>query len=238
MRLPRVYVEPSAVPGLELTLAPEEHHHLRRVLRLRPGDRFLAFDGTGREMVAELGDRRRARVLETSHPEVEPRLHLTLFLALCKTDRFDRALEKAAELGVRRVVPLGTSRCTVHDPGRARQERWSRLVRGAAALAGRVLVPEIAPPVDLAGVAEEALGCDRALILLPGGPPLRGPLGGRAALLIGPEGGFSPEEEELAKSRGLEPAGLGPRVLRVETAAVAAISLAFYLAGDMEEATG
>lgn len=217
MRLPRVHCplrDPLVVEG-------EEAHHLSRVLRLRVGERFVAFDGSGAEVVAEVlatGATVQARVLETRHPAVEAPDEVTLYLALVKGERFDWAVEKATELGVARIVPLETERTEVRDPGEARRRRWQRLAASAAAQSGRTRVPEVAAPQ---GLAEALAAAPRpAVLLAPGG----GAFPDRAAsVFIGPEGGFS--EAELQAAEGVRIAGLGPRILRVETAALAALSL-------------
>ena len=205
----------------------EEAHHLLRVLRLRVGDRFAAFDGSGAEALAEIvapGPPLRARVLEWRTPEVEAATAVTLYLALVKGERFDWAVEKATELGVACLVPMTTERTEVRDPGEPRRGRWERLATSAACQSGRVRVPRIGAPVSLPQAVQEASNASQGVILAPGGPPLAGPWGPRVALLVGPEGGFSEAELDLARSAGLAPAGLGPRILRVETAALAALA--------------
>ncbi len=224
MRLPRVYC-PQVGP--EFHLEREEAQHLVRVLRLGVGDRFLAFDGSGQEVLAEiLGTRPRvrARLLESRHPQVEPETAVTLYLALVKGERFDWAVEKATELGVSRLVPMATERTEVRVPGEERQRRWQRLATAAAAQSGRVRVPEVAAPLSFFRAIGEAARLERAVLLAPGGQPLAGPWGATLALLVGPEGGFSEAEHAAAASAGLATAGLGPRILRVETAALAALA--------------
>ncbi len=166
----------------------------------------------------------RGEVLEVCTPGVEPAIRLTLYLALVKGERFDWAVEKATELGVSSLVPLITSRTEVRHPGEERRVRWQRLAVAAAAQSGRVRIPRIEPPLDFARALEEAADFEQAFLLAPGGTPLEGPWAARVALLIGPEGGFSGEEVVQARASGLVLAGLGPRILRVETAALAALA--------------
>ncbi len=208
----------------------EGSHHLVRVLRLGVGDRFLAFDGSGVEGLAEIVDLKsgvRARLLESRYPAVEADTAVTLFLALVKGERFDWAVEKATELGVARLVPMATERTEVRVPGEERQGRWQRLATAAAAQSGRVRVPQVAPPLSFFRALGEAARLERAVLLTPGGAPLTGPWGATLALLVGPEGGFSEVELAAAASAGLATAGLGPRTLRVETAALAALARIF-----------
>ncbi|MGE0490613.1 MAG: 16S rRNA (uracil(1498)-N(3))-methyltransferase [Vulcanimicrobiota bacterium] len=227
MKRPRLFLDPACF-GDEIALGSDDAHYLTRVLRLKPGDRFLALDGQGGEIEAELLDRQRARPLGQSHPATEANLELDLYLALAKGERFDRAIEKAAELGVARLFPLATERAEVRDPGQAKQERWQRLALSACALAGRVK-PMLVQPVVALGQALRRPGW----LLTEGAPPPPPILSKQLSLYIGPEGGFSPDEQALAGATGLTLVGLGPRNLRVETAAAVAVGLALFLAQDL-----
>lgn len=220
MRLPRVH---CPLGEGEIVVEGEEAHHLARVLRIRVGERFVAFDGTGVEAEAEVlsvGPQVHARVLGTRRPDVEAPRDVTLYLALVKGERFDWAVEKATELGVARIVPLETERTEVRDPGEARRKRWQRLAASAAAQSGRVRVPEVAAPEKLPLALADAPR--PAVLLAPGGGAFPAH---PSALFIGPEGGFTEAEVEAARASGVQPVGLGPRILRVETAALAALSL-------------
>jgi 16S rRNA (uracil1498-N3)-methyltransferase len=211
----------------EFQLDEEAAHHLVGVLRLKAGHEFLAFDGTGQEARARILQTRphvRVEVLEICRPQVESEVRVTLFLALVKGERFDWAVEKSTELGVSSLVPMVTRRTEVRHPGEERRGRWQRLAVSAAAQSGRVLVPEIETPLDFSQALDRASGFEQAFVLAPGGASLSGPWAERVALLVGPEGGFSDEEVREAQARGLLLAGLGPRILRVETAALAALA--------------
>ncbi|MCA9795378.1 MAG: 16S rRNA (uracil(1498)-N(3))-methyltransferase [Candidatus Eremiobacteraeota bacterium] len=228
MKRPRLFLDPTSF-GDEITLEADGSHYLTRVLRLKPGDRFVALDGQGREVEAELLDRHRARPLTQTRPATEARLELDLYLALAKGERFDRAIEKAAELGVARLFPLASERTEVRDPGQAKQERWQRLALSACALAGRVKPMRVEPVVAL----PQAL-CGPGWLLTEGAPPPSPVESERLSLYIGPEGGFTPAEQEMASGQGLTLVGLGPRNLRVETAAAVAVGLALFLAQDLQ----
>ncbi len=223
----RVFLHPSAFQDDLVELDQEARHHFQRVLRMDPGERFLALDGTGRGWVAELVDHR-ARLVEEFHQASEPQLRLDLYLALAKGERFDRAVEKAAELGVARLLPITTERTQVKTPGRSKQQRWQRLAQAASALAGRMVCLEVLPPIDLSSALAEASGGWFVTQGEPGPqvPPER-------AIFIGPEGGFSPSEIEQARASSVCLVGLGARNLRVETAATAAITLALFLGQDL-----
>ncbi len=224
MRLPRVFCRGIAS---EILLDGETAHHLAGVLRLKPGHEFLAFDGTGQEALARILQTRpqvRAEILEIRRPQVESAVFVTLFLGLVKGERFDWAVEKSTELGVSSLVPMVTRRTEVRHPGEERRGRWQRLAVSAAAQSGRVCVPDIETPLDFSQALDRACGFEQAFLLAPGGASLSGPWAARVALLVGPEGGFSDEEVLEARRRGLLLAGLGPRILRVETAALAALA--------------
>jgi len=224
VRLPRVFCRGISS---EVLLEGEAAHHLVGVLRLKPGSEFLAFDGTGQEALARILQTRpqvRAELLEIRRPQVESEVCVTLFLALVKGERFDWAVEKSTELGVSSLVPMVTRRTEVRQPVEERRSRWQRLAVSAAAQSGRVCVPTIETPLEFSQALDRACGFEQAFLLAPGGGPLLGPWADRVALLVGPEGGFSDEEVLLAQARGLVTAGLGPRILRVETAALAALA--------------
>lgn len=226
MRLPRLFA-PVSEPAF--LLDEESAHHLK-VLRLRPGDRFLAID-QGRDWLCELQRSGRARVLGPQEPRPEPRVRLHLYLAMVKGERFDQAVEMASELGVARLVPLQTRRTAVEQPGLTRQARWERIARSAAALSGRAHCPEIGSPQTFLEALEQS---PPGVIFLPGQPPLETlPAADELSVWVGPEGGFAAEEVEGATGRGLILAGLGPRILRVETAATAAVTLVLHLLGEL-----
>jgi 16S rRNA (uracil1498-N3)-methyltransferase len=213
------------------------------VLRMRPGERLRLFDGTGREIEAEVIAVRGREVLVaplTELPPAPPALVVHLYPALIRPQRFEWLLEKATELGVARVQPLVSERCQVRTAefGAGKAARWRRIMAEAAGQCGRRDVPELASPLPF----REALACAPGFILLPweaerataptlsealraAGPDVgseRCPL----AIFIGPEGGFSPAEVAAARGRAALTVSLGPRVLRAETAAVAALAIA------------
>lgn len=226
MRLTRLFA-PVSEPSFRLD--EDSAHHLK-VLRLRPGDRFVAIDG-GRDWLCELGRNWQARVLEERDPRPEPRTALHLYLALVKGERFEGAVEMTCELGIHALVPLESRRTAVEQPGAARQARWDRIARSAVALSGRAHCPLIAEPSSFSRALES---CPPGVLFAPGHPPLeRLPEGEALSVWVGPEGGFSPEEVEGASRRGLTLAGLGPRILRVETAAVAAVTVVLRLLGEL-----
>lgn len=242
--LRRVFVPPEAVREEGVRLEGERLRHLRTVLRLRAGDEFAATDGAGTEYrlrVERLGrDTGSAAVLERSAPVRESPLPVALAQAVPKGDRFALVLEKAVELGVAAIVPVLSGRTV---PGGAGGEhaaaRWRRIVEGALAQSGRTLLPALRPAVAWPQlVADPALPPLRLLLWEQAQTGLGGifTAGSRPAGVLvaaGPEGGWSPQEVELALARGFVAVRLGPRILRSETAGLAALAVLQQHWGDL-----
>ncbi len=225
----------------------EELEHMRRVLRLRTGDRVTLFDDQGwehegviRAYTDEIGE---VEILSSFRPERESPLEVTLAQALGKGEKMDWVVEKATELGARRIAPFFSSR-TVPKLDREklerRKSRWERIALAAAKQSGRGRIPEILPARDFADLIGRSWECQLKLFFWEGesGQKLarirreRGRLDS-VLLVIGPEGGFSPEEASQAKRCGFQPVSLGRRILRTETAALAALSIVQCLWGDI-----
>ncbi len=224
----------DAVRGGEAELRGEEARHLARVLRAEAGQRYEISDNRCAylaEIVEARGDRVVFRVLEPIETPAFA-VRITLCAALIKFDRFEWTIEKATELGVERVVPVETARVErgLFEASDKRAERWARIARESSQQARRVRAPEIAPAVRFAAsLAEEAE--HRYFLEEAGAPPLLRALapnraaGDRAALLVGPEGGWTDAERRLAAAAGWQPVSLSPLVLRAETAAAAAVAV-------------
>ncbi len=235
------FAPPEAWGTGSLVLSPEESRHLLKVLRLGPGAEVAVCDGEGRVAAAQVADsgggQVRLRLLENLAVEAESPLTVTLAVGLAKGDALDRVVEQATELGVRRLLAFSS---TLSEPVAAprllrRLNRWRRLAREALKLCRRPRLPVI----EAATFAEVLAGSEAARILC-----YEGETRGLAAwdgrvrpasvrLVIGPEGGFTPTEVAQARSAGFFVAGLGPRRLRVETAAAAGLSLVQFLWGDL-----
>jgi 16S rRNA (uracil1498-N3)-methyltransferase len=231
--LPRLFVEQGLAEGAVLTLEGAPANYLANVLRLGPGAQVKLFDDRTGEWLAEIADCRRKRVTLAVGPrlrEREPVPDLWLLFAPIKRGRIDWLVEKATELGVARLVPVLTRR-TIVD--RLNLDRLRAHVVEAAEQCERTALTELAEPQKLSAL----LGgwtAERSLFFADeaGGEPLR-PAPGPAAILIGPEGGFT--DEERAAIRALpqaRPVSLGPRILRADTAALAAVALWMGTAGD------
>ena len=241
----RLYAYPLAAG--ELVVAGDDHHYLFRVRRLRGGDEVTLFDGHGHEACATIttigATTATLSVGEVSAARPAPhRAELVMLVALIKGERMDWAVQKLVELGVAEIIPVAAARCVVKlDDARARKRR-ERLVaigRAAARQCTRTTVPEIHLVHDLddalARVAEIPLKLGfwtsaRETSLrsrLPDPPPPR------IAVLIGPEGGFTDAEIASAEEQGFLAVGLGPRILRAETAAIAAAAVLAFAVGDL-----
>ena len=213
-------------------LRGDEARHLTRVLRVEAGQRFEVSDGE-RPFLAEVeqakGERVVFRVLEPLEIVPVP-VRITLCPALIKFDRFEWIVEKATELGVERILPVETTRSErgLLEASRKRSERWIRIARESSQQSRRVRAPEILPAVRLAGaLAVEAehrffLEENSAPALLHEIPEERQET---AAILLGPEGGWTDPEREAAREAGWSAVSLGPQVLRAETAACAALAV-------------
>ena len=229
--LPRLFVAGPLSQGATVELDGAPANYFANVLRLRDGDRVKLFDDCTGEWLARIAESGKRRVALTVGEHLRPRESvpdLWLLFAPIKRGRIDWLVEKATELGVARLVPVLTRR-TIVD--RVNLDRLRAHAIEAAEQCGRTALPELAAPAALAGWPS-----DRLLYFADegGGEPLAATAtAGPAAILIGPEGGFDDEERAAIRSLALaRPVSLGPRILRADTAALAAISLWMAAAGD------
>jgi 16S rRNA (uracil1498-N3)-methyltransferase len=239
---PRFHV-PAAGPGGRVWLPEHAAHHAREVLRLRAGAAVRIFDGAGAEFEAELDSVTRrgveARIGHAVAARPESPLRLVLALSPLKGDRMELVIQKATELGVAEVWPVVTVRTdAAARPALegSRQERWEKVASGAAEQCGRAVVPRIAPTATFTELLGRRFDGPRVVFVeTPGVPPLPSlPQPPPAALLVvGPAGGWESSETERLRQAGFATAGLGPRILRSETAAIAAIVAAQVLWGDL-----
>ncbi|MGM9999336.1 MAG: RsmE family RNA methyltransferase [Candidatus Bruticola sp.] len=231
MRITRVFSSAPLQVGECFDLDAETCTHLTKSVRLRPGQEFAVFDNSGGEFICRLLEvsRRgaaRGMAVSVSFPDTEMECRLRVCLSLVKGERFDWAVEKLTELGVAEIVPLLTEFTQVVDPGAAKRLRWQRLAVGAACQCGRVKIPVVTEPKSFAEALRQYAHNEECLLfschvpsLYPESPALKA-----CTLFIGPEGGFSPEELSLAELSDCRFCSLGKRILRVETAALAAAS--------------
>ena len=240
----RLYIAGSLAPETDLELDADKAHYVRRVLRLRVGDNLSVFDGEGSEYTATIQSLGRSgatlRILEFIETRTETKLRVHLVQGISRSERMDFVVQKATELGVKRVTPVLTEYGVVKlDEARARKRRehWQKIASSACEQCGRVRLPLIDAPIPLkTWFGSKPQNVDAELILSPGAAT---PLSGieapetKACVLIGPEGGFSDAELEDAGAAGFQPVSLGPRVLRTETAAIAALAILQSRWGDL-----
>jgi 16S rRNA (uracil1498-N3)-methyltransferase len=222
----RYYVNCSLGPGM-IALEGPEAHHLAAVCRVRPGDAVSLFNGDGHEYPARVHATHKRHVelevLGVESPERELGFHFEVAAPLAKGDRAGFLIEKLTELGVTRFVPLRTERTVVH-PGDGKLDKLERRVIEASKQCGRNRLMEIAPLAPWAGYCVQSDLPRRRLLAHPSAPAAfaeRTSAREDIALAVGPEGGFTDQEVEQARDAGWQVVGLGPRVLRVETAAIA-----------------
>ena len=239
-RVPRLFCDTNLAKGAVAELPAAAAHHVTRVLRLKPGDTLVLFNDTGKEYRGELltASRRspQFRVLDAGTPEPEPVLAIHLILGVSRGQRMDYALQKATELGVTEITPVITGRSVVRLQDEKREQRqahWRQILTHACEQSGRCRLPVLHPvvnfPEHLAVPGQVGVLLDpfsnRTLADLD--PP-----SGTLAFLVGPEGGLTGQERQAAIEEGFTGIRLGPRILRTETAPLAAVAAAQALWGD------
>lgn len=250
------FVSPESVRRGTVTITGSQAHQIVNVLRLAPAGRIVVLDDTGwqydAEIVSTRDDEVVCQVKSKSLVTTEPRTKITLYQGLLRSNKFELVLQKCTELGVAAFVPMITERCligNIEEVSASKTERWKRIIKEAAEQAGRGKLPVLRPAVLFQRACEEVRGVSLIAWEFEKGKSfgnvLQEKLGGRdssqwsmrpftANILIGPEGGFSPEEIQTARTYGIVPVGLGARILRAETAAVVASTLLLHEAGDMD----
>ena len=235
---PRLFVAQEIAAGAQLRIEGNQAHYLSRVMRVSPGKTVIACDDITGEWACEVTEVAKRHVLLTAMDHLRPREtvpDLWLCPALLKKDRFDPVLEKATELGVAEIRPLVTRRCVADS---LNPERARAIVTEAAEQCARTALPRLAKPVALAALldtwpAESCLFFADELGGAPAAEAFRSADAHPAALLIGPEGGFDDAESDAIRAlRQARPVTLGPRILRGETASIAATAIWMSLAGD------
>ncbi len=244
MRIPRVYVpaDQGWQPNAEVTLPADSAHHVGRVLRMQEGQALELFTGDGMNYAAVIKQATKRDVIVEiiSHDKnaSEAPIHIHLGQGISRGDRMDFVLQKSVELGVTEITPLFTERCGVKLVGdRLEKKRlqWQKIVISACEQSGRSVVPKVNTPVAMAAWFEH-LDVGLRLTL---DPYAQTPLcemnesTNKVALLIGPEGGLTDAEVTHASQQSFQPVRLGPRILRTETAALAAITVIQYQFGDL-----
>jgi len=243
MRLTRVYVDEPLASGAQIRLGESAAGHVVRVLRLRSGDVLTLFNGRGGEYAASIdklhGGEVTLSVGEHRPIERESPFPLTLAQGVSRGERMDLVVQKATELGVARLVPVLTERSVVRldtEQADRKSSHWRAIVTAACEQCGRNRLPEVALPAQLREFLRQSAGDGVRLLLSPEATRRiedapRSATG--VTVLIGPEGGLSEAEQEDALAAGFTAVNLGPRVLRTETAAIAALTLLQRAFGDL-----
>ncbi|WP_027857860.1 16S rRNA (uracil(1498)-N(3))-methyltransferase [Marinobacterium jannaschii] len=241
MRIPRFYQPAELATGLEFELDDNAVQHIARALRMRPGELIQLFNNSGSEYTAELlqVEKRRVsvRITDIATPAVESPLAVHIGQVISRGERMDYAVQKATEMGMQSMTPLFSERCEVRlneDRQEKRIRHWQQIAISASEQSGRTRVPKIE---DTSQLKQWLQQCDAELKLVMHHHSAQ-PLGqldkpASVALLIGPEGGLTETEVELAIAAGFQPLALGPRVMRTETAPVAAQAILQQLWGDI-----
>ncbi len=241
----RFFTEPQNISG-GIAEIFEDSKHIEKVLRMSCGDRVLVFDGTGAEYIAELVSIGKnlctARIIEETRSLSEPNVKITLFQGLPKSGKMETIIQKSVELGVFEIVPVMMDRCVTRiankSAGEEKAKRWNKVSVEAVKQCGRGLIPKVHEPVSFETAVEMMKNLQ--LPLMPyevlGHEGQRGlkdlltnkPDATEFGILVGPEGGFSDEEADLAIKNGIKAIGLGRRILRTETVSGALIPMIMY----------
>lgn len=243
MRTVRLYVDEPLASGRRLALSSERSRYVTQSLRMPAGATLNLFNETDGEFAARIQQpRKRETVVAVEHPvtsATESPLALTLAQAVGRGERMDYAVQKATELGVRRIQPLLSDRTEVRLSGaraETRLRRWNLVARAACEQCGRVAPPKIAAPLTTAQWLAQDQTLELAIALDPGARDplaLTVPIETAIALAVGPEGGWSDDERAAFADRNFQFARLGPRTLRTETAAAVAVALVQAHGGDL-----
>lgn len=247
----RFFVSGENIRGNMITMDPGEARHIERVLRLAAGDLIKVFDGSGAEYLVRLighnEDRLMGEIIETDYMDTEAAASLYLVQGIGKGDKMDTIVQKAVEIGIKAIYPLACERSVVRlegDKAFKRVQRWQDIARESCKQCRRNIIPEVKSVMDFSQLWREIDG--RTSIMLYENEKdlsLKAYLRERAQhlagqeifLLVGPEGGFSPQEAETARNYHCTTVTLGPRILRTETAGLAAASIILY---ELEELPG
>lgn len=246
----RFYIDNKHVNEKEAMLTGQDAKHLRDVLRLQSGDKVCLFDGTGHEYLSEITgitqDSVQLNILDHTYESESP-VKITLAQAFLKDKKMDTLVRQVSELGISRWLPYQAARSVAkpdNDRLKARKERWIKIVKEALKQCGRSRLPEICDTVSFKEALSMVSHCDlKILFWEKSGTPLSEIAAdvknmnkkcSSVCIFLGPEGGFEDKEVEMAIKSGFVTLSLGPRILKADTASLAACALVQHLFGDME----
>ena len=244
--MPRFFVDLADV-GPETIVIREDVHHIANVLRMREGDILTLCDGQGTDYETSIqavqNDQILCRILSRERSQAEPLIQIALFQGLPKSDKMETILQKGTELGISAFIPVEMKRSVARSDAKKdpkKRERWQKIAESAAKQSGRGRIPTVEGTVSLAEILPQIANFDLFLVPYENGQehPLKIVLNGKekplkAAILIGPEGGIDPSEIEKLTQAGAVIVGLGPRILRTETAGPAASAMLLYHFDEM-----
>ena len=246
--MPKFFVEPSKISNGIITIDTEDVNHITRVLRMKIGDKITVCDSMGFDYTAEIFEINKSSILcnelDKIKSDTEPDLKVILFQGLPKGSKMEYIIQKTTELGISKIVPVSMSRCVSKienkKDGDKKKERWQKISEAAAKQSGRGIVPEVTVPITFDKVLEALLECD--VVFAPYECEqdnsiknvIKGISGNKTVgFIIGPEGGFSPEEIARLEDKGIPPVTLGKRILRTETAGEAVLAMLMYEANEL-----
>ncbi len=238
--MPRFFVD--IVSGDTAIIVGDDAAHITKSLRMRVGEGLTVCDGVGFDYACEIETiapgEVTLRVMEKTPSVSEPSVRVTLYQGLPKSDKMEWIIQKAVEMGVSEIVPVETARsiAKIDKNNDRKQQRWQRIAAEAAGQSGRGILPTVSSPLTFAEAAKR-MANERTLVFYEGGGEpvsalVEQPLSS-VSIVIGPEGGFAPEEVALLCENGAKAATLGPRILRCETAPIAALALVMGFTGNM-----
>ena len=240
-RIQRFHVDKIDNSKSNLEIDGEQSHYITRVLRLQIGDRMILFDGSGSEWAAKIIDTKRNRLLleleERATPDRESPINLTLIQSVSRSKRMDLVMQKSTELGVTRIVPVFSTNTVVkmkEDKIEKKLNHWRNILISASEQSGRTKIPDLMSPIQLDTECLEKNKSDLSIFYDTTGKDSYGankPLD--ITIVIGPEGGFTKDEKQMAIDAGYIVMQSGPRLLRTETAPIMALSIVQYLYGDL-----
>lgn len=235
----RFFIPPERIENGNTFISGGQAHQIKEVLRLKSGDQVVALDNTGIEYKVELVEisknRVKGKVIGQSLCPNEPVIQITLYQTLLKSDKFEWVLQKCTEVGVSRFVPITCERCVVDTPSESRFERWRKILYEAAEQSRRGKISDLDPVIDFKCACEQVDG----LSIVPweqetvDGITAAMSNEKRVNIFIGPEGGFTVDEIEIARNAGIIPITLGKRILRAETAGIVTATIIMHKSGEL-----
>lgn len=243
--MPRFFVDIPCEVGKPAAITGDDARHIAKSLRMKPGDSLELCDGQGMDYRCVIDSLQEnaveLQVLSCCPNHTEPHTFVTLIQSLPKADKMDFVMQKAVEMGVSQIVPMLSARCVSRPDAKSaakKRERWQKIAIEAAKQCGRGILPEVAPITDFRQAVQDASARGEILFFYEGGgAPLRELISAQTqhlSIFIGPEGGFAPEEVEFARCLGAKTVTLGPRILRTETAPIAALAAVMLLTHNLE----